>query len=70
MTKRQRQMFDFIRGYWKERGYSPSYREIADGVGIRSISGVSRMLICLQERGLVTFLPHKARSIFVTEEIS
>lgn len=70
MTRRQRQVVDFIKAYWEEHKYAPSYREIAAGLGIRSTSGVNRIILCLEERGVISFLPGKARSVSVTEKFS
>lgn len=40
ITKRQQQIYDFIRSYQKEKGYPPSVREMAAAVGLSSPSTV------------------------------
>lgn len=63
MTRRQKELFDYICGYWAERGYAPSYEEMALAMGIVSKSGIHRMVKALTERGFVNSLPGKARSV-------
>ena len=40
ISKRQQQIYDFIRSYQKEKGYPPSVREMAAAVGLSSPSTV------------------------------
>ena len=51
MTLRQKEALDFIRGFWGQNGYAPSYDQIAEAMGIRSKSGVHRVVTCLVDRG-------------------
>lgn len=67
MTPRQKQCLDFIVGYHNERGVSPSYDDIKYGLGLVSKSGVHRLVHALAERGHITFLRDRARSIAVRE---
>lgn len=53
MTPRQRQLYDFIDAYFVDFGYSPTVREMRDGIGCKSTSEVHRMLTALKQRGLV-----------------
>ena len=68
LTKQQREAMDFIEGYIEDRGYSPTYREIATGLGLSSTSSVHRLMRHLTERGFVSHLPSKARSIVVVAQ--
>ena len=63
MTYRQKEALDFIKGFWGQNGFAPSYDQIAEAMGIKSKSGVHRVITCLVERGLVVREPHKARSV-------
>ncbi len=63
LTKRQHQCLDFIEGFIDEHGYSPSYYEIMLGVGITSKSVVYGLVNNLEDRGHITRLPGKGRSI-------
>lgn len=45
---------EFISDYRKERGFSPSYREIMRGVGIGSTSTVQKRLMRMQSLGMIS----------------
>jgi len=66
MTKRQADCLAFIQ---RERaaGRHPSMNDIAKGLSLRSKAGVHRLVVALEERGLVHRLPNRARSIEVIE---
>ncbi len=66
-TPRMQVCLDFIRAFIAERGYSPSYQEIADGIGLRSKNATHRLIHELRERGLIELLPNRSRSIRPTE---
>ena len=51
LSKRQRQMLDYISDYICQRGYPPSIREIADEMGIKSTNGVAEHLEHLYQKG-------------------
>lgn len=42
LTKKQKQMLDFIDGFIKGNGYSPTYREIMRALGYKSVSTVAK----------------------------
>ncbi len=63
LTERQHQVLDFIATYVKERGYPPSYQEIADALGIASKQGVVRHLEALIRKGYLTKDDTTARSL-------
>jgi repressor LexA len=65
VTMRQHLVLEFVKKYCAERGYSPSYQEIGDAIGIASKSGVKRMIDALVERGHLDVLPKRARSLAV-----
>lgn len=67
MTKRQKDTLDFIRQYWADFGYAPTYDAIAAGVGLRSKGGVARLINALEERGYVKRFPNRARSVRLVE---
>ena len=51
ITKRQQQIYDFIKEYQQEKGYPPSVREMASAVGLSSPSTVHAHLSALEARG-------------------
>ena len=65
LTRRQREVFDFINQKIKERGYGPTVREIGAEFGIRSPNGVMCHLQALVKKGLITREPNMSRAITV-----
>ena len=67
LTPRQKDVLDFIVSYQKEHGYTPTYGEIAVGIGnsAKSLHGVHRLVQRLKERGYVTSTHGSERSIQV-----
>ncbi|MFQ5738952.1 MAG: transcriptional repressor LexA [Acidobacteriota bacterium] len=63
LTARQRAILNFLQGYLREHGYSPSLEEIAAHFGIASLNGVFKHLRALEERGFIRRLSNQARSI-------
>ena len=68
ITKRQQQIYDYIRAYQLEKGYPPSVREIAAAVGLSSPSTVHAHLNALEELGLIKRDAAKPRAIEVFNE--
>jgi repressor LexA len=64
-TQKQRQLLDFLRA--KQGGVAPSYDEMKDALGLKSKSGVVRLVAALEERGLIRRLPFRKRSIVIAE---
>lgn len=65
ITKRQQQIYDFIRAYQKEKGYPPSVREMAAAVGLSSPSTVHAHLSALEDHGLIKRDATKPRALEV-----
>jgi SOS-response transcriptional repressor LexA len=63
MTSQQKKVYDFIIAFQKLRGITPSYSEIATGLGLRSKSNIWRLVHELKGKGLIKLQPHMARSI-------
>ncbi len=53
MRRRQKEILEVIRRFLKERGYSPSVREIGKEVGLSSPSSVFKHLIKLEREGVI-----------------
>lgn len=66
LSKKQKDVFDFIRKYFNDNGYSPSYEEIGEGIGLSSKSTVFKHIKSLKERGLIMAIPGKKRAIYLT----
>ncbi len=63
LTRKQRDLLLFIHARLSEEGISPSYEEMKDALGLKSKSGVHRLIDALEERGFLKRLPHRARAI-------
>jgi len=62
-TKKQKLILDFIESFIYENNKSPSYREIASGVGLSSIASVAEHIDNLVEKGYLIKNPGAARSL-------
>ena len=67
LTKRQREVFDFIRDKIVGRGYGPTVREIGLNFNINSPNGVMCHLKALEKKGLISREPNMSRAIQLTE---
>lgn len=63
LTKRQKEIFDYIRRYAAKTGYPPTVREIGKAVGLHSSSTVHAHLANLEKIGLLRRDPTKPRAI-------
>ena len=66
MTRRQKDVYEFIFERLTSPGYSPTVREIGKHTGIKSPNGVRGHLLALQRKGFITWTPYVARSITIT----
>ena len=66
LTEKQRTLLVFIHDCLNERGVSPSFDEMKDALGLKSKSGIHRLITALEERGFLKRLPHRARALEVT----
>jgi repressor LexA len=65
---RKQKILDCIAHTVAERGYPPSVREIADGVGLASTSAVHHHLLALEREGLLERGSHSSRALRLTEQ--
>lgn len=63
LTPRQKDALDFIRAFIAEHDYPPTFDEIRKGIDMGSKSGVARVIRALSERGAITVLTNRSRSI-------
>jgi repressor LexA len=63
ITRRQREMYDFISRFVAEHGYSPSFEEIAQGMDLSSLATVHKHVTNLEKKGLLTRDYNRSRSI-------
>ena len=63
LTRRQRQVYDFISGFMHSKGYSPSFEEIGNGLGLSSLATVHKHISNLEKKGLLKRDYNRSRSI-------
>ena len=63
LTRRQKQVYDFLALFVEEHGYSPSFEEIGDGLGLSSLATVHKHVSNLEEKGLLKRDYNRSRSI-------
>jgi len=67
LTRKQHELLSFINQRLAEGGVSPSFEEMKLALGLRSKSGIHRLISGLQERGFIRRLPHRARALEVVK---
>ncbi len=65
VTRRQKEVLDFISGFVQRNGYSPSFEEIARGLQLKSLATVHKHITNLQNKGLLQRSHNRSRSIDV-----
>jgi repressor LexA len=63
ITKRQRQVYDFIAEFVHRNQYSPSFEEIGEGLGLTSLATVHKHISNLEKKGLLSRDYNRSRSI-------
>jgi len=70
LTKKQKELFDFLSKYISKNYISPSFEEMKEAVSLKSKSGIHRLITSLEQRGFIKRLKHKARAIEITKTFS
>lgn len=65
LTRKQHELLRYIHERLKETGVPPSFDEMKEALGLRSKSGVHRLVTALEERGFIRRLPNRARAMEV-----
>ena len=65
LTNKQHDLLHFIDNQLKSMGVSPSFDEMKNALGLKSKSGIHRLIKGLEERGFIRRLPHRARALEV-----
>ncbi|TQN81311.1 UNVERIFIED_ORG: LexA DNA binding domain-containing protein [Citrobacter freundii] len=63
LTPCQQQVLDMLISYHKERGFSPTYQELATMLGYRSVNSAVEHLRALEKKGVITIKRGVARGI-------
>jgi repressor LexA len=70
LTRKQQQILDFIHKWQRAEGTTPTFQEIADQFGFRSLNAVTDHLRALRRKGVLDFPPGKARSLRVISPLA
>ena len=65
LTRRQKQVYDFLTSFVRENGYSPSFEEIGAALELRSLATVHKHISNLEAKGLLRRDYNRSRSIDV-----
>ena len=68
ITRRQKEVLDFLSGFTQRKGYSPSYEEIAAGLGLNSLATVHKHITNLHNKGMLQRSHNRSRSIDVVSQ--
>lgn len=69
LTKRQQEIFDFIKRYSAKYGYPPTVRDIGKAVGLASSSTVHAHLANLEKIGMIRRDPSKPRALELLDRV-
>lgn len=67
LTRRQKEVMDFLSGFLGEHGYSPSYEEIATGLGLASLATVHKHIQALETKQYLRRSYNHSRSLEIAE---
>ncbi len=68
LTPRQKEIFLYIETYIKDNNVAPTYDEIRRRFGFSSFNAVFKHIKQLEEKGVITVQPNRARAITIVEE--
>jgi len=63
LTRRQKELYDFLLNFVDQNGYSPSFEEIAEGMKLSSLATVHKHITNLEQKGLLRRDYNRSRSI-------
>ena len=67
LTKKQKRLMDFLQDFQNNHDYSPSYREIAAGLGLRSVASVAEHIDHLVQQGFLKRSTGASRSLEIID---
>ena len=65
ITRRQKEILDFLEAFVSRNGYSPSFEEIARGMSLKSLATVHKHITNLEKKGMLDRVHNRSRSIDV-----
>ncbi|MCI8545171.1 MAG: transcriptional regulator [Bacilli bacterium] len=67
LTNKQKQVFNAIEYLIEEKGYSPTYQEIADLLNVKNVSNIFNIVMNLEKKGYVSTKQGKSRTIMIVK---
>jgi repressor LexA len=67
LTRRQKEVLDYLADFIERKGYSPSYEEIAEGIDLNSIATVHKHIAALEGKGYLKRGFNQSRSVEISE---
>ena len=68
LTKKQKELFIYLKDYISSNEICPSFEEMKNAVNLKSKSGIHRLITSLEQRGYIKRLKHKARAMEITRD--
>jgi repressor LexA len=68
VTRRQKEVLEFLESFVSRNGYSPSFEEIARGLELKSLATVHKHISNLEKKGLLDRVHNRSRSIDIVPE--
>lgn len=69
LTRKQRDLLLYIQNHMQEHDIAPSFDEMKQAAGLKSKSGIHRLISALEERGYIRRLQHRARALEIIKPI-
>ena len=69
LTKKQKELFVYLRDYISSNDISPSFEEMKNAVNLKSKSGIHRLITSLEQRGYIKRIKHRARAMEITKDL-
>ena len=70
LTRKQKELFDYLKEYISSNEISPSFEEMKDALNLKSKSGIHRLITSLEQRGFIKRLKHKARAMEIIKSLN
>jgi repressor LexA len=67
LTRKQHDLLCYIEDVLEDRGISPSFEEMKEALGLKSKSGIHRLISALEERGFIRRLANRARALEIVK---
>lgn len=67
LTRRQKEVLDYLAEFIEKNGYSPSYEEIAEGLSLSSLATIHKHISSLESKGYLRRSYNQSRSLEISQ---